>query len=148
MLLRVKPSSGLQITRIVKSGSMKLDLQALARSIFTICSEKCISIDIQWIPRSENTKADYISKNVDHEDWGVTYEFFEFIDNMWGPHTIDIFANSGNTVCLIPGTGTLPLNLLMHLHNIGVLITTGLYCRFTASCELLNICCFVKQWGL
>ena len=26
--------------RIVKSGSMKLDLQALARSIFTICSKK------------------------------------------------------------------------------------------------------------
>jgi hypothetical protein len=76
---------------------MKLDLQALARSIFTICSKKCISIDIQWIPRSENTKADYISKIVDHEDWGVTCEFFEFIDNMWGPHTIDRFANSGNT---------------------------------------------------
>ena len=75
MLLRVKPSSGLQITRIVKSGSMKLDLQALAWSIFTICSEKCISIDIQWIPRSENTKADYISKIVDHEDWGSHMNF-------------------------------------------------------------------------
>jgi hypothetical protein len=83
--------------RIVKSGCMKLDLQALARSIFTVCSEKCISIDIQWIPLSENTKADYISKIVVHEDWGVTCEFVEFIDNMWGPHTIDRFANSANT---------------------------------------------------
>jgi hypothetical protein len=32
-------------------------------------AKKCISIDIQWIPRSENTKADYISKILDHEDW-------------------------------------------------------------------------------
>ena len=63
--------------RIVKSGCMKLDLQALTRSIFTGCSEKCISIDIQWIPLSENTKADYISKIVVHEDWGVTCEFFD-----------------------------------------------------------------------
>jgi hypothetical protein len=52
------------------------------------------------------------------------------------------------SVGLIPGTGTLPLNLLMHLHNIEVLITTGLYRRYTASCELLNIRCFVKQGGL
>ena len=129
---------------------MKLDLQALARSIFTICSKTCISIDIQWIPRSENTKADYISKIVDHEDWGVTCEFFEFIDNMWGLiRLIDLLTlGTLKSVGLIPGTGTLPLNLLMHLHNIEVLITTGLYRRYTASCELLNIRCFVKQGGL
>jgi hypothetical protein len=35
--------------------------------------------------------------SVNHFNWGVTCEFFEFIDNMWGPHTIDRFANSGNT---------------------------------------------------
>jgi hypothetical protein len=68
---------------------MKEPLQSLAYSIFSICTKHSISIDIQWIHRKENTKADYISKMVDHEDWGVTDNFFEFIDNLWGPHSVD-----------------------------------------------------------
>lgn len=43
---------------ILKSGSMKKHLQSIAFSIFTLCMQECISIDIQWIPRSENTRAD------------------------------------------------------------------------------------------
>ena len=43
--------------KIVKSGSMKLELQKLARSIYSTCVTKSIYIDIQWIPRSENEKA-------------------------------------------------------------------------------------------
>jgi hypothetical protein len=30
---------------------------------------------------------------VDHEDWGVTNNFFEFIDNLWEPHSVDRFAS-------------------------------------------------------
>jgi hypothetical protein len=30
---------------------------------------------------------------VDHEDWGVTDNLFEFIDNLWGPHSVDRFAS-------------------------------------------------------
>jgi hypothetical protein len=82
--------------RIVQAGSMKERLQSLAYSIFSICTKHSISIDIQWIPRKENTKADYISKMVDHEDWGVTDTFFEFIDNLWGPHSVDRFASVVN----------------------------------------------------
>lgn len=33
---------------------------------------------------------------VDHEDWGVTDTFFEFIDNLWGPHSVDRFASVVN----------------------------------------------------
>ncbi|CAC5364708.1 unnamed protein product [Mytilus coruscus] len=83
--------------RIVRSGSMKLKLQNLANSIFSVCSQQGISIHVQWIPRSENTLADYVSKMVDHEDWGVSFEFFNFIDEIWGPHTIDRFASHRNT---------------------------------------------------
>ena len=61
--------------RIVQAGSMKERLHSLAYSIFSICTKHSISIDIQWIPRMENTKADYISKMVDHEDWGVSDTF-------------------------------------------------------------------------
>ena len=45
--------------KIVRSGSMKEQLQKLTFSIF--CLQGCIYIDIQWIPRSENSNEDYIS---------------------------------------------------------------------------------------
>ncbi|VDI45921.1 Hypothetical predicted protein, partial [Mytilus galloprovincialis] len=86
--------------KIVKTGSMNEKLQILALSIFSVCIQKCISIDIQWIPRSQNSQADYISRMVDYEDWGVSNEFFQFMNDLWGPYTIDRFSNSQNAkVC-------------------------------------------------
>jgi len=64
--------------KMVNSGSMKENLHVIARSIFSLCIEK----DIQWIPRSENEKDDYISRIVDVEDWGVTTQFLLLLDSM------------------------------------------------------------------
>ena len=35
-----------------------------------------ISIDVEWFPRTNNGKADYISRIIDYDDWGVAYELF------------------------------------------------------------------------
>ena len=56
-----------------------------------------IAIDIEWIPRSENEVADYLSKIVDFEDWSVKDSYFQAVDSTWGPFTVDCFANSVNT---------------------------------------------------
>jgi len=82
--------------RIVTSGSMKTDFHNMAYTIFNTCVNY-ITLDVQWIPREENNQADYISKLVDFDDWGVNTAIFEFIDSMWGPHTIDRFADCYNT---------------------------------------------------
>ena len=37
------------LVKIVKSGSMKFELQTIAKSIFSVCSQRGISIDVQWI---------------------------------------------------------------------------------------------------
>jgi hypothetical protein len=42
-------------------------------------------MDIQWIPRSENEKADYISRLIDHEDWEVSGKIFDLMNGLWGP---------------------------------------------------------------
>ena len=77
-----------------KSSSIKTELHSLARSIFSTCTERCISIAIQWIPRSENVLADYVSKMLDWEDWGVSDEFFFTSMNiLWGLFTVDRFAS-------------------------------------------------------
>ena len=79
--------------RVVEVGSMKLDLHRIARSIFSICIQSGIYLDIQWIPRSLNEQADYISRLIDTDDWQITHKF---LDELWGPHTVDCFANFYN----------------------------------------------------
>ena len=48
---------------------MKLDLHRLAIKIFQFCVEHSIRLEVEWIPRTENEKADYISRLIDFDDW-------------------------------------------------------------------------------
>jgi len=66
-------------------------------SFFSICCFHGVSLEMQWIPRSENENADYLSRLYESDDWGISRPTFEYIDNMWGPHSIDRFANHLNT---------------------------------------------------
>ena len=43
-----------------------------------------------------NCVADGISKVNCTDNWGVSDEFFQFINSLWGPFDIDRFANSDN----------------------------------------------------
>ena len=79
--------------RIIEVGSMKLDLHRLAIKIFQFCAERSIRLEVQWIPRTENEKADYISRLVDFDDWQITHDLFQSLEQLWGPHTVDCFAN-------------------------------------------------------
>ena len=112
---------------IVLKGSTEDDLQDLACSIFSICALNSISLLVQWLPRDQNTAADAVSKFFDYDDLGVSYEFFAYVDFLFGPHTIDRFADSNNTNLLVSILGLLPQGQLvwMHFRSTGVVITTG-----------------------
>ena len=64
--------------------------------IFSLSREYEVIIDIELIPRTENEAADYLSKIVDFDDWSVEESYFRAIDSVWGPFTVDCFANSVN----------------------------------------------------
>ena len=49
-----------------------------------------------WVKRDENCTADSLSRIVDYDDYGVTDEFFNYADTLYGPHTVDRFANESN----------------------------------------------------
>ena len=49
-----------------------------------------------WIPRAENDRADYLSRIVDQDDWGISIFIFDLIETLWGPHEIDWFASDDN----------------------------------------------------
>ena len=79
---------------------MKRDLHDISLSIFQLVLRNGIDLQVDWIPRSLNEHADAISRIVDFDDWGVSFEFFRLVDNIWGPHSVDRFATSHN--CKLP----------------------------------------------
>ena len=85
------------VVNIIKKGSMKEELQDIAVKVFQLTLQRAVRLEIEWIPRTENEKADFLSKLIDVDDWGVTTEFFRKIDILFGPHTVDRFATHYNT---------------------------------------------------
>ena len=81
---------------VIEKGSKVLELQNLAFFIYNFCIANCISIHVKWVPRDQNEQADLLSRIVDVDDWRISTEFFDFMNNLWGPHTIDRFANMDN----------------------------------------------------
>ena len=46
---------------------MKLDLHRFDIKIFQFCVEHSIRLEVQWIPRNKNEKANYISRLIDFD---------------------------------------------------------------------------------
>ena len=88
--------------RIIETGSMKSDLQWFATEIFFLCYNNNISLKGEWISREQNQEADWASREadiLDIEDWGITAAFFTILNNLYGPFTLDAFANFYNAKC-------------------------------------------------
>ena len=68
------------VTRIIGVGSRISGLQSEAKRIFEVCVQHGISIEPEWLPRSRNEQADYLSHIVDFDDWFVSPRFFRFLD--------------------------------------------------------------------
>lgn len=81
---------------ILKKGSPKIILNDLAISIFSKALRNDISFDSQWIPRTENERADFLSKYEDKDDWKIHPKVFRYIDLLWGPHSVDRFSSHYN----------------------------------------------------
>jgi hypothetical protein len=84
------------VARMVEVGSMKEHLQLIALDIFNFCICHAIQIEVEWIPRGFNERADFLSRIIDYDDWMVSPELFSFINARWGPHTVDRFSNHQN----------------------------------------------------
>ena len=66
------------VARIIDVGSRKSGLQSETERIFEICVHHGISIEPEWVPRSSNEQADYLSRIVDFDDWSVSPHIFRF----------------------------------------------------------------------
>ena len=85
LLSLVKQLSGLtvkwftdnqNVPRIISSGSSKEQLQYEALSIFNICCSHGILIKMEWIPRSQNDQADFLSRILIRTTWAFLHYRF------------------------------------------------------------------------
>ena len=83
--------------RIVSVGSSQVHLQSDTINIFDFCLSNGIALEARWIPRSQNKRADLLSRFVDNtDDWCVNSSVFRLLDAKWGPHTFDRLATYYN----------------------------------------------------
>ena len=78
------------------AGSKKQHLQEGALAIYEACFQNGIRLEVEWIPRSQNQIADYISRITDADDWMIDPSLFMSVDMWWGPHTVDCFVSVHN----------------------------------------------------
>ena len=90
-------SDNQNVVRILQVGSRKPILQEQALKVFQTCIAYQIKQEPEWVPRGENELADYFSRIVDYDDWQVNSELFCYLENAWGPYSVDRFADNYNT---------------------------------------------------
>ena len=84
--------------RILTVGSGKLYLHRLSIEIFWFCHQHGIRLEVTWIPREGNVRADYLAGIYDRDDWSLAGYWFRCCEMRWGTHTIDRFATHLNCV--------------------------------------------------
>ena len=84
------------VCSIINKGSMKEDLQCLALQIFNFATVNSIHLETEWIPRTENCRADYLSRVIEVDDWAICEPLLDMIQARWGPLDVDFFASEHN----------------------------------------------------
>jgi hypothetical protein len=84
---------------VMKKGGSRVEaLWGACKQAYELLWEAKIVWDIEWVPRHRNTLADYISKLWDCDDWSIDPSVFQWLDRLWGPHTIDRMAHTCNSI--------------------------------------------------
>ena len=87
------------LSHIWAHGSRRPPLNDIMKRVSEFCWQNNILLAVQWVPREENELADYISKFYDGDDWQLNPSVFHYLDTLWGPHDIDVFASHLNHLC-------------------------------------------------
>ena len=65
---------------------------------YSTSAETCISFEMEWIPRSQNDLADFLSSICNTDDWGLSPLSCHLIDSVWEPNYKDRFTNHANAI--------------------------------------------------
>ena len=62
---------------------LKTNLQNIALNIISFCVKNCVILDVEWIPRTLNGKAEYFSKIVDFDDLVIVTGVASILQSKW-----------------------------------------------------------------
>jgi hypothetical protein len=79
-----------------KGGSSNPEHHAMILELYLAAEAAGITLEIQWVPREENTCADAISKFCDESDWKIALQIFRRLERRWGSPVVDLFASHLN----------------------------------------------------
>jgi hypothetical protein len=93
------------------NGSRDQEVGTIVKLVWQMASEVGVTFVLpKWV-KSGEMPADALSREVDLGDWTVTWDIFILLDQLWGPHTVDRFADHQNSKCIrfnsrwwVPGT--------------------------------------------
>ena len=78
-------------------GGSRAELCQVANATWVEAISKNITLPARYLPGVDNTTADYLSRLPNKYEWKLHPNLFQYIDKLWGPHTIDRFATLVNT---------------------------------------------------
>ena len=92
------------LAKIMVRGSRIPYLHSRVRKIVATLALHNIRVKVIWIPREENRGSDKMSKTIvqerlDQEDYTLHPDTFQRLVNLYGPFSIDMFANANNSKC-------------------------------------------------
>jgi len=91
-------AGGKQWGEFASGGSRDPELQRLATVIFDLQEKYGFRLCVEWRPREENVRADYLAKvsEMRHHHYRLRRRCFRMLEEKWGPHSIDLFASPTN----------------------------------------------------
>ena len=99
-------------------GGPSPELTRIATSLWITCYELGIDLRAKFLAGINNYKADRLSRPKSPYEWRLRPSLFTYIDNLFGPHTIDHFVSMTSTHLakyIIPSTGIHCQQGWMHL---------------------------------
>jgi hypothetical protein len=96
-VVQVQSDNMVVVSYINKMGGKYSSLWKIASGIWDLALEYKIVLQAEHIRGIYNIAADRLSRTVDRHDWQLDPAIFLWLDQIWGPHDVDLFASYQNT---------------------------------------------------
>ena len=80
-------------------GGPAVELSRIATAIWSIALEQNIQLKAQHLKGVLNVQADTLSRPSSQYEWMLHQKVYNYLDVLWGPHTLDRFATMATTKC-------------------------------------------------
>ena len=77
-------------------GGPSVELTSLAKDIWMAAQRCNLTLSATFLAGILNVEADGLSRQSTQDEWSLHPRLFQYLDSIWGPHTMDRFANMGN----------------------------------------------------